>query len=102
MLYRLIVATRGLRVLAFAAVVMAALPVSAQKPPAADPARVASAKAMMTAAGVSKQFDTIMPLIFRQMQTIFLQQHPPVFAPFTFFLQRLPISTSLTQRIFHR
>ena len=47
-----------------------------QKAPAADPARVAGAKEMMAAAGVSKQFDAIMPLIFNQMQGIFLQQHP--------------------------
>lgn len=51
-------------------------PAHAQKAPAGDPARIQSAKAMMTAAGVSKQFDTIMPLIFKQMQGIFLQQHP--------------------------
>jgi len=52
------------------------LPALAQKAPAADAARVASAKEMMAAAGVSKQFDAIMPLIFKQMQGIFLQQHP--------------------------
>ena len=52
------------------------LPALAQKAPAADAARVASAKEMMAAAGVSKQFDAIMPLIFNQMQGIFLQQHP--------------------------
>lgn len=55
---------------------VAASPAFAQKAPAADPARIQSAKAMMAAAGVSKQFDTIMPLIFKQMQGIFLQQHP--------------------------
>ena len=52
------------------------LPALAQKAPAADAARVTSAKEMMAAAGVSKQFDAIMPLIFKQMQGIFLQQHP--------------------------
>jgi uncharacterized protein len=53
-----------------------AAPLAAQKPPAAEPARVASAKEMMVAAGVAKQFDAIMPLIFTQMQGLFLQQHP--------------------------
>ena len=48
----------------------------AQKAPAVDAARVAAAKEMMAAAGVSKQFDTVMPLIFNQMKGLFLQQHP--------------------------
>jgi hypothetical protein len=65
--------------LAIAAVGCAWLVVStlaqAQKP-GVDPLRVESAKAMMASAGVSKQFDTIMPLIFKQMQGIFLHQHP--------------------------
>jgi uncharacterized protein len=41
-----------------------------------DAARIAGAKDMMAAAGVSKQFDTVMPLIFNQMKGLFLQQHP--------------------------
>ena len=57
--------------------VLASMPTVAQaQRPAVDPARVESAKAMMAAAGVSKQFDTIMPLIFKQIQGLFLQQHP--------------------------
>ena len=63
--------------LVFAFVVALPAPLEAQKvAPAADPARVASAKEMMVAAGVAKQFDAIMPLIFNQMQGLFLQQHP--------------------------
>ena len=74
--FRSVLSARGLRAVILLAGLAAAMPVLAQKAPAADPARVASAKAMMAAAGVSKQFDTIMPLIFRQMQGLFLQQHP--------------------------
>lgn len=64
-----------------AAMVMLALlagasPPEAQKPATTAPARLANAKEMMAAAGVSKQFDAVMPLIFGQMQGIFLQQHP--------------------------
>jgi uncharacterized protein len=62
--------------LTFGLLVALSVPVAAQKAPAADPARVASAKEMMVAAGVAKHFDTIMPLIFNQMQGMFLQQHP--------------------------
>ena len=51
-------------------------PLRAQKAPPADPARPASAQQMMVAAGVARQFDAIMPLIFKQMQGLFLQQHP--------------------------
>ena len=62
--------------LVFAFVVAQSAPLVAQKAPATDPARVTSAKEMMVAAGVAKQFDAIMPLIFNQMQGLFLQQHP--------------------------
>ena len=60
-----------------AGVVLAPGPaVQAQKSPTVDPARLAGAKEMMAAAGVAKQFDAVMPLIFNQLQGIFLQQHP--------------------------
>ena len=63
--------------LLLATIVALPAPLEAQKVAlAADPARVASAKEMMVAAGVAKQFDAIMPLIFNQMQGLFLQQHP--------------------------
>jgi uncharacterized protein len=65
--------------LSMSAVVVFALqviPLQAQKAPAADPARVAAAKELMAAAGVSKQFDAIMPLLFNQMKGLFLQQVP--------------------------
>ena len=75
MIAKSIVRTMALTVAA-SAWLGAAAPVDAQKAPAADAARIGSAKAMMAAAGVSKQFDTIMPLIFKQVQSIFLQQHP--------------------------
>ena len=48
----------------------------AQKAPAVDPVRLAGAKQMMAAAGVARQFDAVMPLIFNQLQGLFLQQHP--------------------------
>lgn len=61
---------------AFGLLLVLTVPLAAQKAAATDLGRVASAKEMMAAAGVAKQFDTIMPLIFNQIQGLFLQQHP--------------------------
>lgn len=62
--------------LAAALVVGQAAPALAQKVPEADPAAIAAARALMDAAGATRQFDAVVPALVHQMTDIFVQQQP--------------------------
>jgi len=51
-------------------------PSLAQKAPDVDPATVAAARALMDAAGATRQFDAVVPALAQQMTSIFIQQQP--------------------------
>lgn len=68
-----------LRLLALALLALIAVrssPVLSQSPPPPDAARLAAAKSMMEAAGVSAQFDQMMPLLVGQISQSFAALRP--------------------------